>query len=512
MSAFLRLIRRRLRLAWGLATSTWLAPAVATGVVVFVLVGRLQPWTWPDRAALALAIGVPLAILVAAIAIRLPDLAVARAADRGLTSKDTFAAALEFRDVAGPFGGGIASRADELVANATVADAIPIRVAPRRWLVAAAIAAVAVALVVMQNPQDDVRAERAAAQQSVDQVEEELEPVLEELRNDPANEELAAELESLLEELREADDLETVAELLSEASTEFGSSPLDFVSERAAVEGLERNLTSRPLAGNGSASAASQLGDLGASLEGLDEEQLAALADRLAELAANQSAGQPATAAALNAASVALAAGDLGAAQDALGAAAAANAQASGAVSDQLARLSVGDALAAASANASAANSNQGTGSGQGAGQGAGTGQGAGQGSGQGAGAGAGQGGSGASGQVGGAAGGSGAGQGGQGSPGGIDQARIDTNNDATIVDPEGFNSSEALTLGGTPTGGLGEVVGESDGPTSAGSTRVAVADVVEEYARRATDASARAALAPSQRELVGNYFDILSR
>lgn len=53
MLAFLRRMRRRLRLVWAWATAAWVAPAVAGVALAAVVVGWLRPWAWPEPAAVA---------------------------------------------------------------------------------------------------------------------------------------------------------------------------------------------------------------------------------------------------------------------------------------------------------------------------------------------------------------------------------------------------------------------------------------------------------------------------
>ncbi len=241
-------------------------------------------------------------------------------------------------------------------------------------------------------------------------------------------------------------------------------------------------------------------------------EEQAALAERLADLAATQAAGDPATAAALEEAAAALANGDIASARAALGEAALAQAASADAVAGQVANGRAAEGLRAAGQGlGSGEGTGEGQGAGQGQGEGAGEGAGQGQGQGEGAGQGSGQAGSGAQGQVGGAAGGSGQGQGGQGTSGGGDQPRNDTNDGATIVDPASLIDGEDVNLGGSPNGQGSEVIGEGDGATGAGTTRVPVSDIIGDYANRATTASGSGRFSPDQQELIGNYFDLLA-
>jgi hypothetical protein len=63
MLALLAAVRRRLRLAWGVATAELVAPVVAGVALMLVVVGRFRPWSWPEPAALAVAgASVPLAV------------------------------------------------------------------------------------------------------------------------------------------------------------------------------------------------------------------------------------------------------------------------------------------------------------------------------------------------------------------------------------------------------------------------------------------------------------------
>jgi hypothetical protein len=98
------------------------------------------------------------------------------------------------------------------------------------------------------------------------------------------------------------------------------------------------------------------------------------------------------------------------------------------------------------------------------------------------------------------------------GTPGGTDQDRVDTNNNQTIVDPLSLNPGDETALGGTPDGTSSEVIGQGDGPTTASLARVQLADIVGEYADRASAAADQRQLPPNQRRLVGDYFDLLSQ
>lgn len=504
---------RRLRLVWAWATAAWLAPATAAIALVLVAVGWLVPWTWPEPAAIGVALAVVAGLLAWAVLQPLPQHLVARAADRGLQTGDSFESALHFKELEGPFGERIQTRAENLAANADPAIAAPLPAYDRRWMVAGALGAIALVGGLVANPQDDERAQRAAEAQQISDVADQIEDQAAELAADPATAALAEELEALAEELRSTDELLEAQEILeAKAESLDGQEPANFDSQRAAAEGLERSLTDRPLAGVPSASAAEQIAALGETLDSLSEQQQQALAERLADLAATQAAGDPATAEALAQAASALASGDVSAARAALGEAALAQGLSASAVAAQLASSAAAAELRAAGEGLGAGS--PGAGSGSGAGQ-AGAGAGSGEGAGEGAGGGAGQGGQGegdgAQGQVGGASGGNGQGQGGQGTPGGGDQPRNDANDGATIVDPGSLFDGEDVSLGGSPNGQGSEVVGEGDGLTGAGTTRVPLADILSDYTERATTASSDNRFSPDQQELIGNYFDLLA-
>lgn len=77
MTELLAGVRRRLRLAWGVATGQWLAPAVAVVALGLVVAGRLRPWAWPEPAAVGVAVAAVVALVVAALAVKGPPPAAA---------------------------------------------------------------------------------------------------------------------------------------------------------------------------------------------------------------------------------------------------------------------------------------------------------------------------------------------------------------------------------------------------------------------------------------------------
>ncbi|MDD9371795.1 MAG: hypothetical protein PV358_16875 [Acidimicrobiales bacterium] len=164
MDDLLTAVRRRLRVTWTAATLQWLAPAVALAALGLVLVGRLRPWAWPEPAALVVAVVVVVGVVIGAALVRIPDLVAARAADRGLHTRDALAAALEVGDEPGPFTARVQARATEAAAGASARQAVPMPRALRRMASSSVLAAGALGLAWMPNPQDDVRRERAAEQ------------------------------------------------------------------------------------------------------------------------------------------------------------------------------------------------------------------------------------------------------------------------------------------------------------------------------------------------------------
>ena len=84
LGVLLRAVRRRLRAVWALDTVQVLAPVVAVVALVLVAAGWVLPWAWTEWAALWLVVLLLVAVGVTAAVVRLPDMVVARAADRGL--------------------------------------------------------------------------------------------------------------------------------------------------------------------------------------------------------------------------------------------------------------------------------------------------------------------------------------------------------------------------------------------------------------------------------------------
>ena len=311
--------RRRIRAVWLLATSEAFGPYLVGAALVVALTGWLRPWSWPEPAAIGLLVVGVILLIVVGVGQRLPDIAVARTLDRGLDTEDALVTALEFAPT-DTFGPRVHARAAQFV-NADVAEAIPTPWRPKPLAVIAALLVALGVVLVVGNPQDDARAQRAADLEVIEELAEEFEERADATEADPElgaeGDALAEQLRQLAEELRQADDLDAAIDELTETQDELLSSvDSQDLSERAATEGLQRTLDANPLAAG--ASAAAQLEALSGATSDLTPEERDALAERLAELAATQEAGDEATADALAEAAEALEAGDAAAAAAAL--------------------------------------------------------------------------------------------------------------------------------------------------------------------------------------------------
>ncbi|MEW6472905.1 MAG: hypothetical protein AB1679_11590, partial [Actinomycetota bacterium] len=359
MNALLDGVRRRLRVAWGLATGQLFAPLVGLGLVLLVLAARVRPWTWPEPVALVLGL-VSIPVLVgAAMLLRVSPAVAARAADRGLQTGDAFTTALELesgRLPDGPLAERVRARAAAMASGRRAAEAVRLRLEPRRLALSGVLVLLAAGLAVLPNHQDDVRRRRAAEQELAKQEAEALRKAAQALPKtaDGQQSEAAKALEALARELERSPNLETAKKAVDAAAAKLASN-LDpnFLGQKAALKGLERALGTRPLPGT-NGSAAEQLRQAASQLASLTPEQRAALADRLASLAATQTAGNPEAAQALSQAASALRSGDTGAAATALGVAAGAQDGAEAAVSDQEATAQALGALADAQASLAA--------------------------------------------------------------------------------------------------------------------------------------------------------------
>ncbi|MGH9244973.1 MAG: hypothetical protein ACRD29_11780, partial [Acidimicrobiales bacterium] len=333
-------VRKRLRLTWAAATAQWLAPAVVGGALVLVAVGRFRPWAWPERGAVVLLAGLGIALVVMAVAIRISPAIAARAADRGLRTKDTFATALEVAERPGPLPALVVARAESLARGARPKEAIPLRWAPRRLAFSGVLGLAAIVLVVVANPQDDIRRRRDAERAAVAAEAERLREAADRLAFDPdlgAGDEAVAEaLDDLAQRLEQGLSIEEAQRTIDEARQQFNSQVTpELLSQKAAAQGVNQTLDANPLPGASGASASEQFEQAAEGLDELSSEELGALAERLESLAATQAVANPALAESLQGAASAVSAGDVAGAEAALGEAAGAQAAAEASVSSQ---------------------------------------------------------------------------------------------------------------------------------------------------------------------------------
>lgn len=520
--AFLRAVRRRLRLAWAVATGQLLAPAALGGAVLLTAAGRIRPIGWADLAALA-AVGAALVALLAVALVRPVPLSVAaRAADRGLGSHDVFATALEL-GVAGPLPDRVRERAGSLASGQAARDAVRLHLQPRRLAVSALLLLAALGLGVLPNPQDEVAQRRAVEQALLDEQSQHLSQAAAELGKSPAGraqQAAARELERAARELHAAQGLEAGRRALDQAAARLARQiDPNLLGMKAAVRGLDKSLAATPLPGLGAgtaSSASSQLAAAARGLPGLTPEQRSALADRLGSLAAAQQQGDPETAQALAAAAGALRSGDLTAASDALSRAGTEHAGTQGAVQDQEgAAGALGSLALSADALADGPGSQTGQGgrggqSGQGQGQSPGQGQGNGQGPGNGQGQGQGNGGGGA-GRVTGNNATTGSGQGGAGTAAGTGRNASVGVQSATVYDPAVRSTDgEQIDVQGSPGNGSGQVVGQGDLTDPANAPLVPLTQAFPRYQAQASEALSRLDIPPSMRAVVRTYFESL--
>ncbi len=518
-------VRRRLRVSWALATLQILAPFVALAALLLVVVGRLFDVPWAEPAALLCTAGVALAVVVCAAIRHVPTLLVARAADRGLDTRDAFATSLELSSLASSadaadddFCQRVHARAEELAHASTASSAVRYRLLRRPTGVAAILAPAALALALIANPQDTLRDQRAQDRAQIAATADVMRAEATRLAATPDGAQAAVRLKELADELSTTSSLEKADELLDEAAAELRQDVgTDLLTKRAATEGLARSLESAPLPGASSdQSVQEQLDALQAALPTMTAAERADAAQRLENLAATQEAGDPATAAALGQAAQALTAGDAAGAQAALGEAGAASGQAAADANAQAAASDAAQSAAAAAdrlAQARDGTPQAGQGAGSGTGTGSGSGQGSGSGSGQGSGSGSGSGqgaGGSPSGNVQGGSGSAGTGgQGGKGTGTGHTNGSGSPNTD-TIFDPVHGTGGETGTVGGGSGSGQGGTIGTTNGQTNNGSSNVPVADVIDDYTREATAAMNNPSVPPSVRALVLAYFNQL--
>jgi hypothetical protein len=516
---FLNRIRRRMRMAWMWATAQLFAPYVGLLLVVLLAVDRLTPFEHGLLGAAAL-LGFSVVILVlGSLTFRISDWDASRAAERGLGARDVLTTALEFTNPEEGVHRMIQQQADHVAANARARVAIPIntdRARLRQFGLATALA-VLIALLPPLGSAPALSSDVAAAiEAEAEQIEDIAEAVAE--ADVDTSDEIVAELERLVEELRQAQTLEEAQERLEDAETRLeGRLDPGFLTQKAAVQGLARDLALRPLTDGAPLDAASQLEQLADDLDTLSDQELRALRDRLSDLAGSQAAGNPALASQLSEAARALDAGNIASAASSLRGASVGQQSGLEGARGQQALTETKRALEGARARLGGAGQGQGEGQGRGEGDALGVGapQGQGQG-GQGGGQGSGgqPGSSGPSGQISGVAPGSGnaAGQGGQGTVGRGSGEDHGTEVDTSIFSPvEEGNASDLVQVGIDGGSGNGEIVGRAETPTQRGQSVVPYAQVLPQYLNEAADALGEIELPPAMRGIVQSYFDRLA-
>ncbi|MGH9021838.1 MAG: hypothetical protein ACRDV9_01840, partial [Acidimicrobiia bacterium] len=538
-------VRRRLRLAWAVATLVRLAPGLGLAALALVFSGRLFPLPWTDAAALTLVALSLAAVVLQAALLTIPLLVAARAGDRGLATGDVFATAVEIaggRLPESPLTARVQTRAEALATGRNPKEAVRLVVPSRRLTASGVALALALALALVPSAQDDARRRRAAeagmAATEAGQVRQAAERVRQ-AGGIPADL-VAKRLERLARDLERTDSLEGAKQAIDRTARQLGRELTpNFLAEKAALRGLERSLESRPLVGSAGASADQQMRELLGSLNRLSAEEIAQMAQRLAALASAQAAGNPRLAQALGEAAAALRGGDRGEAAGALStAASAAMNAADGVAQGEAAAEAIGELAAsrerldggaggeggsrsdaeganAAGRGAGARSDRNPDGDAQGANPGAGSRSGR-QGAGQGQSPG--QGGN----RQGGNQGASGAGQGtnapgGQGGTG--RRSRVGGSGEnasvglqrAMVYDPIAEGQGDQVGLGGIAGAGPDRVVGRGQGPTRSGAVRVPLERALPRYRTEATRALQALDIPPSMRALVRAYFESLS-
>ena len=517
-------VRRRLRVGWAIATAESVGPVVMLVILLCSALGWVTAWASADRAALAafaIATGV---LVVGALAIRIPPLVAARAADRGLETSDAFATALELRATpadpgpSGPFGGLVTARAERFAADRTPRDAMPLAIRPLRVAALAVLGVLIAVSIVATSPQDRVR-ERRATDRAVLRAEavrlrKAADTIDRGTPRSPTRQALAARIRSTASRLERVPTLADGRRELRAAAEQLRRQvDPNALAAKAAFRGIERSLQARPLlASAGASSAPQQIIAASKQVADLPSSTLGDIADRAEALAAAQRLGDPKTASALADAAAKLRAGDR------VGAARALN-SAAGALTRAQQRDADAD-LASATA-ASLSDSAQTLGLPPPPSDGGPSGSG-----GSGAkpqvprnGTGGGktdvptEGGRNANptGTIAGAskAGGNGVGS---GRAGAGDRPDDETTTPGAAKSPVfGTGKGETLAVGGPRNAGRAQIVGRSDGPTRPGEANAALAESLPAYQAAAGKAAETLDLPASQRAVVREYFASLS-
>ena len=137
LTPLFRAVRRRLRVAWALTTLQLVAPLVALAALTLVVVARYFNLPWAELAAVWLTVGSAVMIVAYAVVCRVPDILVARAADRGLRTRDAFATSVELDGRDDDFADRVHARARELAAVSAPSEAVRFRLLRKPVAIAA---------------------------------------------------------------------------------------------------------------------------------------------------------------------------------------------------------------------------------------------------------------------------------------------------------------------------------------------------------------------------------------
>ena len=513
--SFYRRIRLRMRLAWWADTAQIFAPYLGLAIVTFVLLDWLTEWSFALPGAILLVAAYLIALCIAALTLRITSWDASRAAERGLGIPSTLSTALEFDDPENEVHRRIQEQARKITAQADPGRAIPVPVRREKLRLVAYAAVLAFIFALLPTPGADtaLSSDSETALEAEAREAEELAHAIEQA--EVANsEEISNELLALAQQLREARTLEEGLAALDSTEKRL-TADVDprFLAQKAAVQGMARDLALRPLVDGAPLDAAEQLEALAERLEELSDPELRSLQDRLADLAEAQASGNPSLSSQLASASNALSRNDLNEARRALNEAASGQQAGLSQARDQQALSETLRALSAASARLQGEGQSDGEGEGQREGEGQGS-QGQGQGEGQGQGQ-NGQAGGSPSGTISGVSPGDGsaAGQGGQGTVGAGNSRETGSEAQTSdIYDPvDSGRISDLLQVNIEGGSADGDIVGRGDAPTERGESVVPYAQVLPEYLNEAADALRTLRLPPSMRGIVQTYFDQLA-
>ncbi len=331
----LRRSRRRLRANRALRALARVAPWAAGVALVIAGLGRVVDLAWADPIAIVGALAALVAATAGAALRRVSLMDAALAADSGLRTGEVLSTSLELGDRSDVLANRVRQQARVAAGSGSARRAVPLHADPKRLGAALLIGALAGWAIVAFNPQDARRAERAETRRVLDLAATRVRVAASTLsEDDPADEAArqaqlaadaatAARLEELARQIEQLDNLEDAEALLQRAEADLGASlTAETEARKAAATGLDRTLAMLPLLGfanpNSPETAAAQLDRASKHVAGMRDEELDALAKRLAALAETQRLGDPELEAALERANQALRARDREAAGAAL--------------------------------------------------------------------------------------------------------------------------------------------------------------------------------------------------